>query len=110
MNPVFLPKDDQELPDNYSMFVEFHDGKIKEIEVGSHRLIELVRVPDLNGAFVDENGNKYRLEQSNAPFLEYWTKDDLAGNIPVSAYRSLTFDKRYTKIIEIKKKLSAKEI
>lgn len=104
MNSVFLPKDDQEIPDNYSLIFEFHNGKTKEIEVASHRLIELVKVPDVNGSFFDEDGKKYRLEQSNAPFIEYITKDDTWGNVPVASYQNLSFDKRYSKVLELNKK------
>jgi hypothetical protein len=109
MNSVFLPKDDQELPDNYSIIVEFHSGKVKEIEVASHRLIELVKVPDPSGPFVDKENRHYRLEPSSAPFIEYVTKDDLIGNLPVASYQSIVFDKRYSKIIEINRKLSEKK-
>ena len=110
MNNFLLPKDDHDLPDCYSIIFEFHNGKTKEIEVAYHRLIELVKIPDPQGPFVDENKKNYRLGASNAPFIEYVTKDDVWGNVPVSSYQALSFDKRYSKIMAINKKMQIKAI
>ena len=89
----FIPKDDQELPDQYMMTVSFHSGSPLELEVASHRVLDSIRGP--MGEFI---------AASAAPMLEYVTKDDVWGLIPVSSIKALVFDKRFSRVMELRQK------
>ena len=90
----FFNKDNPELPDNYSMKILYVNGKTEELELASHIIRDKVTVP------IDEVLNKY--EVASCPFIEYVTKDDIWGWIPLSSIQRLEFDKNFSKIIAIK--------
>jgi len=92
--PVWVPKEDQELPDNYKITVYYVNGKKEELEFASHTIIDKVIIP------IDENINKY--EPASCAYLEYVTKDDLWGWIPMSSIQRLEFDKNFSKIVGIR--------
>lgn len=92
----FIPKDDQELPDSYNITVYYINGKKEELELASHIIIDKVIIP------VDENINKY--EPASCAYLEYVTKDDIWGWVPLSSIQRLEFDKNFSKIIGIREK------
>lgn len=98
----FVPKDNLELPDSYKIKVIYVSGKTDEIEVASHNIRDKVIIP------VDQNTNRY--EASGCPFLEYVTKDDFWGWIPLSSIQRLEFDKNFSKIIaEVQKQNNKKQ-
>ncbi|HOX21866.1 MAG TPA: hypothetical protein PLL10_00250 [Elusimicrobiales bacterium] len=76
----FVPKDDYELPDSYGIKVSYVSGGSEEFELASH-------------AFNKDTG-----------LLEFWTKEDKCCWIPLSSVKRLEFDKRFSKIMEIKAK------
>ena len=75
---VFLPKQDQDLPDSYGIDVQYLVGKDESFEVASHKIIKDTRL------------------------LEIVTTDDVWHLIPLNSIRCLNFDKRFSKIIAIK--------
>lgn len=99
-NPVFIPKDDQRLPDSYKVKVFYVSGKVDELELANHWIRDKVIVP------VDQSVSKY--EVAACPFLEYLTKEDLWGWIPISSIQRLEFDKDFSKIVAIKEERERK--
>lgn len=82
-NLPFVPKQDQDIPDSYSMIVHFNDGKKCEFDVASHRLVMESRM------------------------IEFVTKDDQWNWVPLIAVHRIEFDKRFSKIIAINNKRKA---
>lgn len=79
MNKTFVPKDNQELPDNYDITIEYVTGKTVTIEVATHNVLQGTR-------------------------LEWVTKDDLWGFVILENVLSVSFDKRFSKIVAIREK------
>lgn len=80
----FIPKDNQDLPDNYGVKIYYIDGKTEEFELADHKRIDAL------GMF------------------EFMTKDDIFHWIPLQNVKRLEFDKRFSKMVEIKRKASAR--
>lgn len=76
----FIPKEDQCLPDAYGLIVYYVNGKKDEFELASHSL------------------------NHQTGMLEFFTKDDLISWVPLSSVTRFEFDKRFSKIIDIKNK------
>lgn len=77
MNPLpFIPKEVQGLPDHYGMKVEYLTGKTDEFELVNHSI-----------------GND---------LLTFMTKQEIINWVPVSSILRVEFDKRLTKIMELK--------
>lgn len=79
----FIPKEMQELPDNYGMTIYYVNGKKDDFELAQHHL------------------NK---EQG---MVEFVTKDDLWNWVPLSSIQRVEFDKRMSKIVAYKEKHAA---
>ncbi len=79
-NKFYLPKDNQELPDNYGAKVVYINGKIEELELASHFLNKEIGL------------------------LEVWTKEDICQWIPITNIQKIVFDKRFSQMIAIKEK------
>lgn len=80
MTKVFLPKDDQRIPDFYGVKIEYITGQTKEFKVASHSFINSLRA------------------------IELITFDNEYVVVPMDNV-VLYFDKDFTKIVEIKKEL-----
>lgn len=80
MSKVFLPKDDQRMPDFYGVKIEYITGQTKEFKVASHSFINSLRA------------------------IELITFDNEYVVVPMDNV-VLYFDKDFTKIVEIKKEL-----
>jgi hypothetical protein len=80
MSKVFLPKDDQRIPDFYGVKIEYITGQTKEFKVASHSFINSMRA------------------------IEIVTFDNEYVVVPMDNV-VLYFDKDFTKIVEIKKEL-----
>ena len=95
----FIPKDDQALPDSYTVKIQYVTGKEETIEVASHRLIEQVILKELR----DATGKVVEVQTAPhpAPFFEFWTKDDMLVNVTLSNVTSIHFDKNWTKVVQI---------
>jgi hypothetical protein len=76
----FLPKDDQELPDNYGATIYYVNGKKEEFELAQHRLNDKTMV------------------------VEFATKEDLWSWVPLSSIQRIEFDKRLSKLVALKEK------
>lgn len=74
---AFVPKDNQELPDAYGIKIFYIDGKSEDFEVASHNL-----------------GDKV---------FEFVSKDDIWSWVQISNIKRIEFDKRFSKIVAIKK-------
>ena len=74
----FIPKQDQKLPDNYSVKIVYITGKEEIFELASHRL--------------------------NSGLFEFETKDDLWNWVPISNVIRIEFDNRFSKIMPIKER------
>jgi hypothetical protein len=85
MVKTYIQKDDQRLPDYFTIKVEFVTGKVKEIEVTSI-------------IYLKEN-----------KMYEIWTKEDKMIILMQEAILAIEYDKEWTKIVEIKKELKEKE-
>lgn len=84
MSKVFLPKDDQRLPDYYGIKVEYITGKVREYKVASHTFLDALRA------------------------IEIKTFDNEFIVIPLDNIM-LTFDKEFTKVIDIKTEMAKKK-
>lgn len=78
----FIPKDDQSLPDFYQVEIIFLSGRKDILEIASHHLGEKV--------------------------FEVAGVDDIYRWYPVTSIEKISFDKSFSKIVEIKKRLSNK--
>lgn len=73
----FIPKDDQQMPDFYTLSINTLTGKTLTYEVVSHRFI-----------------SDYKL-------LEIQKKNDTLTLIPVASLVSIDFDLAFTKVLEL---------
>lgn len=80
MNPVFIQKDDQNLPDFYEIEVEYHNGQKVSFEVSNHRILKEIEM------------------------VEFCTKDDKWHLIPINSFRLFSFDSKFSKIMAIREK------
>jgi hypothetical protein len=83
--PVFIPKQNQALPDAYGVIILYVNGQKEVFEVASHNL------------------NK------DTHTFEFVTKDDIWNWIPLSSVQHIEFDKRFSKIIDLKEKEMSKQ-
>jgi len=72
----FLKKDDNRMPNNYAMTVEYLDGSSDTFELASHHLGQNI--------------------------LEFITKDDIIHWVRLETIKKVNFDKRFSKIVHIK--------
>ena len=80
----YIPDRNPDYPENYGAKILYVNGKQEEFELAQHRLNE------------------------SAGMLEFVTKDDLWSWVPLSSIQRLEYDKRLSKIVALKEKLSAK--
>ena len=78
VSKMFIPKDDQALPDNYTITIDYIDGKSETIECVYHILKD--------------------------QFLEVRGVDDMYRWIITTNIKKVSFDLQFTKIVEIKSK------
>ena len=76
----FLSKEDPEIPDSYSVSFLYVNGKKEDFELAQHQLNPSLGV------------------------MEFVTSEDLWNWVPLSSLQRLTFDKRFSKLMEIKTK------
>ena len=96
---TFVPKENQDLPDYYTVKISYVTGKEETIEVAHHRLIEKLVLKEIK----DNNGNTidYQTAPHPAPFFEFWTKDDICITATLSNIVGIHFDKNWTKAVRI---------
>lgn len=102
----FLPKDDQELPDSYTITIHYLDGrKPDEIEVASHRTIDTVVVALRAEQLPDGTIREIPvLAPAPAPFIELCLVGDLWSWVPMSSVKRIEFDKNFSKLVALKEK------
>lgn len=86
---IFIPKDHPELPDCYGLIVEYIDGRSETIEIVSH---------SINGTAEHQKN-----------LVSFTTHDDEFGWIPLYNVKKVKLDKRWTKILEIKREMAFKK-
>ena len=72
-----------------------------ELELSKHTIIDKT--------FAYQGGELRIIGPSSAPYLEYETKEDITGMIPLSSVSRIEFDKRFSKMKSIREKLNEKE-
>jgi hypothetical protein len=77
----FIKKDHNALPDTYGLTIYYLDGRKEDFELASHHLGEKI--------------------------FEFCTKDDLHMWIPMTAVKRIEWDKRFSKIVAVKKGVDA---
>ena len=93
---VFIPKEVNGMPDCYSIKVNYTNGKEEEIEIVDHKIIlKLGRPPQTLDIPI--------------PFLEFITFEDETGWIPMCSISKLMFDKRWTRILDLRKEEEKKK-
>ncbi len=97
VSPVLAAKEKQDIPDSYGIKVCYLTGKIEEIEAASHRLVDKI--------WQKGNDDKMRWEVAATPFYEIWSTDNICTVIPMNAVQSITFDKQFSKLVEIKERM-----
>ncbi len=76
----YLPKANQNLPDNYGVKIYYVTGKVETFELASHN-------------FAKETG-----------LFEFTTKEDLWSWVPMSSVQRIEFDKRFSQMMAEKEK------
>mgnify|MGYP003528193523 CR=1 FL=1 len=76
---ILLNKENPDLPDFYKIEVHYYQGSKDEFEAVSHSLLKETRT------------------------LELVTKDDLWHLIPLATVKRISFDRNFSKIVELKK-------
>lgn len=84
----YLLKEDQELPDAYEMKIYFKGGKEQKFEIAEH-----IWLPEGNDKLI----------------IRFVTKDDRWNWIFIDVIARIEFDDRFSKIVEIKRKIGEKE-
>lgn len=105
---VKMMKEDKKLPDNYAIKLFYLTGKTEEFEIASHAIHDKTKVYRNDGFFEEKFEGKimkYNLEPSPNSFLEIVTSDDQWHWIPLSSVERIEFDKRFSKIISLKKEM-----
>ncbi len=114
-HPFLIQKEDQRLPDAYSISVFYHgEAKATEYEVVEHRIIDKV----YQGREVERTKEDGTVEKvvafdlvgvSPVPHIEYTTVKGHYGIIPLSSFKELNFDDRWSKIVAIGKEKGTKK-
>ncbi len=76
----YLPKTNQNIPDNYGVKIYYVTGKVETFELASH-------------TFTKDTG-----------LFEFTTKEDLWNWVPMSSVQRIEFDKRFSEMMAIKEK------
>lgn len=100
---VFIPKDDQSLPDSYKMTLHYVSGRREEFDVASHRIVEHLRIPNPEGKLFEEiEGQKVRFDvvPNPVPYYEFYDKEGCVHAVPVLSVQRVEFDKAYSKFLE----------
>ena len=84
MRKVFIPKDDQRLPDYYGVKIHYVTGKVDDLQIASHTFLKEIEC------------------------LEFVTHEDLWYNVPVSSIVKLEFDKSFSKIVALREEQKKK--
>lgn len=99
---AFIPKEDPELPDFYKIKVWFHGDKEPTLlEVASHLIVDKAWISTIG---TDEKPVHKLAGVNPTPYLEYKTKDDIYGILPLSSFKRLEFDENYSKIQALQEK------
>lgn len=97
-----IPKEDPDLPDSYGVQVWYHGEKEPiTLELASHTIVDKIWLPEK----LPDGRVGYKFGGSlPSPYLEYKTKDDIFGIIPMTSFKRVEFDKRYSKIDALREK------
>ena len=110
-----IQKEDQRLPDAYSISVFYHgESKATEYEIVEHRIIDKVyQGKEIERENPDGTMGKVVVFDlvgvSPVPHLEYTTVKGIYGIIPLASFKELTFDDRWSKIVAIGKEKGTKK-
>lgn len=103
MSKPFIQKEDPELPDSYGIKVWYlGDRDPVEIDVASHIIIDKVYKRDYNHE--TKKVDFSYIGTLPTPYIEYHSKDDKTGMIPLNSVKHIEFDTRFSKIREISEK------
>lgn len=97
---TFIPKDDQDLPDSYTITVYYLNGKTDKLELASHTTRDLVKVYDPDGKFEFGRG-RFNMVASPVPVIECVTKDNIWHWIVLSAVSRIEFDSNFSKVVDL---------
>ncbi len=99
MAPPSLPlhKEHPDLPDSYSVKIDYMNGKSETLEVAKHIVVDKIFM-------FDDKGKMVSWEPHTSPFVEFQLTDDTYKTVPM-ANASFHYDKSWTKIVEIRKTL-----
>jgi hypothetical protein len=90
----FIPKQDDRLPDFFTVTINYLTGRKETLEVVSCNYYNRI---------VDDMGN---ITSDNFDCYEIWTKDDLMKIVPKASIESIDYDKNWSKIVAIKQELA----
>lgn len=99
---AFIPKDDQALPDSYTITIHYLNGKTDKLELASHTTRDLVKVYDPEGKIQTPTG-RFNLAPSPVPVIECVTKDNIWHWINLGAVARIEFDSSFSKIVDLQK-------
>jgi len=106
----YIQKDNPDMPDGYKITVTYVNGKKEEIEVASHAVQDKTFIPTFEKEEkINVAGQLGHFVPAPVPFIEYVSKDDMWGWIPLSSIQRLEFDKNFTRILEINKEMATKK-
>jgi hypothetical protein len=91
----FLPKDDQKLPDHYTITVTYIDGSKEDIVCSTVEYNDKAGRLDVFNRFTDYVGH-------GCPYITIWTFDDEMIVIPLVAIRKIQYDKEWSKLVAIR--------
>jgi hypothetical protein len=98
----FVKKEHPDMPDFYGITVKLITGRSLEYE-GSHVMID-------KAIGFAPGERKPEMMMHGAPYVEIATKDDKFVCIPFSSIECIEFDKRYSKVVAIRKETMEKEM
>lgn len=98
MNNVILKKDDQKIPDFFTVTINYVTGKSETLKVANRFVI---------GDFIIND--KGFIIQKNIDSIEFLTFEDTYKLIPMQNVLSIDYHKDYTEYVEIERELKSKE-
>ena len=94
---VYIPKDDQRLPDFFTITINYLSGRKETLKVAEFNYYE--KLVNSKGEVVAEHYDTYR----------GWTYENEFFEIPRASVESIKFGEEYTKIVMIERERKNKE-
>lgn len=105
VRPGFIKKQHPDMPDHYGITVHLLTGEVLKLEVATHSINTFLFIESRNGEYQIDN-KWYRKEINPAPVLEYNSKDDFWGSVPMTSIAYFHLDERWSKAMALRQEIA----